>query len=306
MHSLTPYTIRVYDKTLPGKREQRYHELDDIRKLDFLALFDEFAKSNNGQYKNIHNETSQITIQFTGLSKANRSLYGWIEHGEYGIKGKVVNVTSGKKMYDKKKDDSDIHKYYFNLRIPANETKGILVLHSIHGHGVKGVVEDLFKTFFQQKTINLRPKINPFAYEKAVEDWMKNAKVKELRLSKFTPKTEITDIVEQLGESTTEIICKPKKKGGFLGSFWDLNKTKKHTGKNRQAVDILDDLCHTVKAVVEYQGKKRVFSLAADQTPISSIEFSEEDVEMDEGQPALESLHVFAEGLIDDISKDIF
>lgn len=306
MHSLTPYTIRVFDNSLPGKRELRYHKLDNIRKLDFLNIFHEFAKSNNGEYQKVNNEKSKITLKFTGLSKTNRSLSGWIEHGEYGIKGKVVNVISGKKMYDKQQDDSDIHLYYFNLRIPNDESKGILLLHNIHGRGVKGVVEDLFKNFFLKKTLNLKPRINPFSYEKAVEDWMKNAKIKELRLSKFNPKTAATDVVDTLGETTTEMICKPKKKGGDLGSFWDLNKTKNHTGKNRQAVDILDKLCHSIKAVVVFQGKKRIFSLSSDQAPISSIEFTEEEVKMDQGQPDLKSLHTFAEELIDDISKDIF
>ena len=156
-----------------------------------------------------------------------------------------------------------------------------------------------------RSTKGLKIQLRPLTYEKAVEEWMKSSQVKELKLTNYSPKSDATDQVDKLIDNTSEIIYKPKKKGASFGSFWDFIKTKEHTGGNRQAVDILSQYCSNVKAVVEFDGRKRIFNLTSDSTPVSSIDFDESDVDMDDGAPNFKSLHLFAKSLIDDMLATI-
>ena len=301
MHSLAPYTVRVYDRTLAGPMDEKYHKLGSIRGKDLLSIIKDFAESNKAIYQEIKLDSGKKTVKFSDLKVIDRTIYGLIEYGEYGIKGKVVNIPSGSTVYSKKKDDSDISQLYFNFTIPKNETKGVCLFHNIHGRGVKGIIDQLLNEYFHDKTKGLKIQIRPLTYEKAVEDWMKHSKIKELRLTKYSPKSEVSDQVDQLAENTVEIKFKPKEKGGSFGSFWDFSKSKNRKGRLSGAVDILEEYCTSVKAVVEFEGRKRVFSLSSEELPVSSIDFDEDDVKMDEGAPMLNSLHEFSTQLIDDI-----
>lgn len=301
MHSLAPYTVRVFDRALPGPLDEKYHKLGSVRGKDVLTIIKDFAESKKASYHELEMDSGKKTIKFSNLKVINRTIYGVIEYGEYGIKGKVVNVPTGSTVYSKNKEDSDVSQLYFNFTIPKGETKGVCLFHNIHGRGVKGIIDQLINEYFHDKTKGLKIQIRPLTYEKAVEDWMKYSQVKELRLTKYSPKSEVSDQVDQLTENTAEITYKPKKKGGSFGSFWDFSKSKTRKGKHRGAVDILGEYCSSVKAVVEFEGRKRVFSLSSDEIPVSSIEFDEDDVEMDEGAPKLKSLHEYSYQLVDDI-----
>lgn len=301
MHSLAPYTIRVFDRLLAGPTDEKYHKLDSIRGKDILDIIKEFADGKTGSYHEVVDDISKKTIKFSNVTRTKRTIYGFIEYGEFGIKGKVINVPTGATVYDKKKDDSDIHQLYFNFTIPSNDTKGVCLFHNIHGRGVKGVIDSLLNDFFKQKFSDLRLQMRPLTYEKAVEDWVKHSQIKELRLTKYKPAGPASDEVDKLAENSSEVIYKPKLKGGSFGSLWDFMETDKRTGKHRGAVDILGEYCASVKAVVDLQGKKRVFSLTADALPVSTIEFDEGDVDMDDGAPRLNSLQKYATDLVEDI-----
>ena len=145
--------------------------------------------------------------------------------------------------------------------------------------------------------------MHPVTYLQAVQELMKKSYVKELRLKQYKPKMDFEDIADQLTEHTSELIIKPKKRGDNFGTFWDLYKNKTHEGKNRGAVEIMNNECSSISAVIDFEGTKRVFSLSEDSNPISSIEFDEENVKMKDGLPILESLNVFSQKLLTDLIK---
>jgi hypothetical protein len=304
MHSLATYSVRVFDRILAGPTEDKYHKLSNIRGKDLVQSITDFA-NNNTSYQEISDGKSKKTLKFSNVTRVNRTVYGFIEFGEYGIKGKVVHVPSGDTVYAKKKDDSDIQQLYFNFTIPSDVTTGICLFHNIHGRGVKGLADKMLNEFFHKLTKGLKLQLQPLTYEKAVEDWMKNAQVKELRLNKYSPKFEVSDPVDQLAENTVEITYKPKEKGGSFGRFWDFIQSKSRSGINRGAVAILSEHCASVKAVVEFDGRKRTFSLTSEDLPVSTIDFDDEDVKMEDGAPELASLHKYADELVTDMLSTI-
>ncbi len=205
MHSLTPYSVRVFDQALAGPISEKYHKLGNIRGKDLLSIINEFSMTNNSSYHEIENKSGKKTIKFTNIQVVGRTVFGIVEYGEYGIKGKVVNVTTGNIVYTKKKDDSDINQLYFNFTIPANATKAVCLFHNVHGRGVKCLVDQLLNEYFHKHTGGLRLQIRPLTYEKAVEDWMKSSQIKELRLTRYSPTSNASDCVDQLAENTVEV-----------------------------------------------------------------------------------------------------
>lgn len=305
MHSLAIYTIRVHDTLLPGPLDEKYHCLDNVRKIDLLDFIQNFTTATSQNYQKIEDEKTKKTLKFSDVSIKDRTVYGFIEFGEFGIKGKIVDVDSGQEKYKKGKQDSDVHQLYFNFTIPSGSKKGICVLHNIQGKGVKGTLDDLLRESFRGASKGLVIQIRPLSYEKAVEDWMKSANVKELRLMKYCGHLDTSDKANELADNIVEISYKPKKKGSHFGSLWSFSQKGDHVGENRSAVELMGNFSSSVKAVVELEGKKRVFSLEADSTPVSGIDFDHTDVDMEDGAPKLASLNNFASALVRDILKTL-
>lgn len=303
MHSLAPYCIRVHDPRLPGPLEDRYHQLNKIRGHDLIDLINSFATKLSTHFIQITEEKSKKTFKFTEVIPNEREIYGFTESGLFGIKGKVVDINSGTTNYQKKPNDADISEMYFHFSIPKDSTVGVCVFHNIHGRGMKSIFLEQFNEYFRGLTGGLVVQIYPLTYMKAVEELMKKSSVKELRLKQYTPKSGLKDIADHLTEHTTELIVKPKKKGDSFGSFWDLYKNKKHEGKNRGAIELMTQECASVSAVIEFEGKKRVFSLSENSDPVSSIEFDENEVTMDGGAPVMKSLNKYATKLLADLVK---
>lgn len=303
MHSLAPYSIRVHDSSLAGPHAKKFHSLSNVRGIDLLKELKDLCTNHSSKYLSLKDDDSKKAIKFSNVTVDDREIYGFIEHGEYGVKGKVVDVESGTTVYDKKAKDADVNQLYFHFSIPKDRTNAICVFHNIHGKGVKSTFEALFNEHFKVRTGGLKLQIRPLSYQKVVQEWMENSYVKELRLQRYTPKGELSDAADTLKEHVTNVTLKPKKKGDSFGSFFDFYKSNGVNGSMRGAVEIMGNLCSSVKAVVEYDGRKRVFSLAANSNPVSSIEFGDDEVDMDDGAPTLISLSKFSSELLADLMK---
>lgn len=303
MHSLAPYGIRAHDQKLAGPKDQRYHRLNNIRGLDLINELNQFCAKHSSSYTTVEDETLKRAIKITDVAVRGRELFGYIEYGEYGTKGKVINIVNNSTVYTKSTKDSDVHQLYFHFLVPLDTTNAIAVFHNIHGHGAKGAFTKMFSAYFKDKSNGLSLQFNPLTYEKVATEWMKNANIKELRLQKYKPKNELSDAVSTLQEHTIDITLKPNKKGGIFGSFLDFYKDDKIEGSQRGAIELLGEQCHNIKALVEHDGRRRVFSLAANSSPLSNIDFDENDVVMDDGVPSFDSLRDYSSLLLSDLMQ---
>jgi hypothetical protein len=303
MHSISPYSVRVHNVQLPGPLNERYHHLDDIRGKGLLELIAEFTEELSKAYVLVDEDKSKRTLKLTDVTITGREIYGYAESGHVGIHGKVIDVKSGTTMYKKTVNDADISQLYFHFVVPQGTTVAVCAFHNIHGRGIKSIFEKLLNDHFRKATKGLVMNIKPVTYLKAVEEWMKNSNVKELRLEQYTPKELFTDPADQLQEHVSQLIIKPKKKGTDLGNFWDFHKNEQHEGKYRGAIELMYESCKSVKAVVEFENRKRVFSLSINSSPISAVDFDESDVTIVDGAPELSSLKSFTSSLLDDLIK---
>lgn len=298
MHSLSAYTLKVHDNLLDGPRGERYHELDNIRTNDMLDFIHAFLESLK---KEMHDDKdTKKTIQVVDVEKSGRSVFGWLEYGEYGLAGSIVDIKSKKKTHDKKHDETDVKSLYFNFCLPKKSKAGIVLLHTAGNKGVKSFFHKEFGSYFN-KMVGLNVQMPPLAHEGSVKEWLDKSDVKEIRLGRYTLTDQGADIADNLGVERAELILKPKRGMGF-GNIKGLRS--KMDGANRSYIEILSGFAVDVKAVVESGGRKKVLSLRNGE-PIAAIDIDEENVVMENGSPNPGSLHKYAQDLMKEFVQKV-
>lgn len=298
MHSFSAYTLKVHDKLIAAPRGEQYHDLSSIRThdmLDFVKAFLDTLKSE------MHDDSeSKKTYQVTQVNKKGRHVYGWIEYGEYGLAGTIVNRKSKRKTYDKAHDDSDVTPLYFNFCIPEKSKTGIALLHTAAGRGVKTFFYKEFSAYFK-KSVGLNFQMPPLAHEKSVKTWLENSDVKEIRLGRYALTDKSADVANKIGVDRAELVLKPQRGKNFASM---IRLQTKQEDDDQSVVEILSSFASDIKAVVESGGRKKVLSLRNSE-PISAIEIDETNVTMTDGTPEAASLHSYAQDLINEFIKQV-
>jgi hypothetical protein len=280
MHSISPYLIKTYDKSLAGVREEKYCVLDKIRGNNLIDLVEEFTKKYTTSFTEVEQGENK-SFKFSNINRIGNEISGYMEFGIYGNASEIHDIEKGTKVHDKKPNESDINKFFFYFKIFKERKVGFFLSQNIHGNGIKSEFSRKFNDFYRIKTNGLSLQFNPFSSKEILREWYECANVKELKIVDFTvgrPK----DIADQLHESFAEITFKPTKRNAFFGKLSEIkNKT--------DIIAILSEYGRKVTAIAELNGKKRTFSLSSDGEPISAIEI-DDVVDMNEGNPILSSI----------------
>lgn len=301
MHSVSPYTIRCYNSDLPGDHKDRYCPLNDIKGFDIFALIKNFIESHSDSlYINDH---KQLVYGFSNVDtiEETREIFGWLEVGSYGVKSDIINIETGKIDYEKTTKNAEIIKHFFIFSLPKAFNEGICVFHKFRGDGIKTLFHDLLSPFFKEKT-GLVLQINPLTDEKLLNEWHE-AQTKEIRVIKFSGFSDIADTLLSSGHFEKEYRIKARRNMS-LGIFKDFFDKQ---AKEAQIIEALSNVGTQVKAVVELNGKKRVFGIGNKEKNNScSIEVDDNIVEMKEGSPVFDSFKKWVQELIKDFQKHIY
>lgn len=298
MHSLSAYTLKVHDNSLAGPRGDRYHDLDNVRTCDMLDFIHQFLVTLQ---TSMYDDTeAKKTVQVTEVDKLGRNVFGWLEYGEYGLAGSIVDTKSKKRTYAKKHDESEVRSLYFNFCIPPKSKTGVVLLHTAGNRGIKSFFYKEFGLYFKN-ALGLSFQMPALAHEKSVKEWLDKSEVKEIRLGRYSLKNHSSDIADNLGVERAELILRPKKGVGFPNIK---GLRERMDGADRSYVEILSDYAADVKAVVESGGRKKVLSLKNGE-PIAAIDVDEDNVEMKDGSPVPESLHKFAMDVMKEFVKKV-
>lgn len=295
MHSFSAYSIRVFDQHLPGPVSEKYHDLDSVRGKRLLDYVGRFLKML--ETETYIDKKEKRTAYVSNMVVGANSIHGWIEYGEYGIPGKIINIHSKEKRFDKGHEDSDTVALYFQIRIPSHSKRGYMLFHSAGNKGVKQFFSDKFNEFFKARTVNLNAQIRPITHEKSLQGWLDNAEVKEIRLRAVSISTNGGDLADRIGDQNTEYSIKPKKKGGTYGLFRDIFSRETDAGEN--FVEVLKDLSTDIRTVVSSGKRKKIVRITGG-TPISAIEISTDNVSFESGVPDEKDMHSYANDLIDE------
>ncbi|MEZ8062107.1 MULTISPECIES: hypothetical protein [Vibrio] len=293
MHSVSPYSLRCFNKNLSGEHEQRYSSLDNIKSYDLYYMLKDFIESNSDEYK-LFEEAKQVCL-FSDMTfdEHKRQISGWFNVGNYGMKTEIIDIKTGKVDYEKAQDKAEIIRHYVHFYIPKGFNEAMAFMHSYRGIGVKTLFYVLFSSYFSVRT-DLTLQMKPLAYDKAIDAWLE-ATAKEVRLTKFVGVKDIADQVKKLGHHEQELVIKPPRRN-------NLGKLKDYLTKGSErlaAVEVMSDFAGPIKTVVELDGKQRTFCIGRhESTSLCEIEISEEDVTFVSGVPELDSIRTWVRDII--------
>lgn len=302
MHSLEIYSIRSYDRLLSGEKyafleDMRGHNLADLvyEILDKQSSFVDYRKivRNADPSRNLKDIPPRV-YKCSNITKKDNVVTGIINVGEYGTKNAIIGRIDGAQKGVVEVDDSVIKQHHFYLEVRPNQRQAILFLNAINGKGIKSIFETLVVKSIKQKTSGLICQIRPLAPKRLVQQWLENSSICEFKISNFTSNSPLSDFSDRLGDAYAEVTVKPKKRKARLGNIAELDTA---------LVDVWKKQATTVKAVIEYKGRKRLFNIGSDEAPVNSIELDPEDpvLRFEDGNPTLDTVSKFAANLSEDI-----
>lgn len=236
----------------------------------------------------INPKDKTISIQFKDFvfDLNNRTIYGWLFTGDYGVANTIYNVKDGKHAYDKTVDNAEMIPHFVYLVVPKNSNKGLVLLHSVKNSGVKTIFTEMINVECEKKIKGRRFQVNPAPYDKALAIWRK-AIAKEI---KAVPKTIPSDIADKINRisvnAETVVTIKPPIRGNF-GMWSDFEK--KGTPQ-AELLEVLEGSYDNITATLTSGGKTRKIRIGTNLTNEICIIEAPDDLELQDGNPKLASI----------------
>ena len=304
MHSLSMYSLSVRDVTQSSPENKTgLLNLNDIRGQDLLTLIDKFCGLYADEYKKLEDDESNKSVMKIKPNVINgRFLTGFVEYGHYGIPGKMVNIET-KEFIKKSKLHSDIFHLYFCFYVPEGEKFGVALFHRIQTTSIKSVFTKKFndEKEFKNWSKGLNLMVKPISRETEVKNWMAKTEVKKLVLERFKDTKIVGDLYDRLPKGSNITVTVNAPRNDAFGSALDWVKADR-SGKYHDSVDVLNDMCGTVKSDIMMHGKLRRTTLES-QGIESRVDISGGEVEMEENYPKLNSLDSFAKELAKELAE---
>lgn len=313
-HKLSPYILRCYSQThkssnpfkfWDGKDSLHYLNLDNINNHDLFVLFSKYLKQKHSSSPT-RNSEEKIIFQISDLQILNseRTIYGYIQKGNWGTSGKIINaVKPDEPPRDLKNTDAILLKHFFYLYIPKGKKEAICIFHHIGQSGVKTIFSKSFREEVFEKVSNgLVLQYNAIQYGYIYEKW-KNAKLKELKIRKF--RSLRNDIADQLSGIMPEYECnlivtaantQPK-----LLDFLDPDKNKP-----AQIIEIMENVhAESITGTFILGDRRKVLKIGAKQSISSDILLDSEELD-ENGDIQHDCLLKLTKEIVDDITNRIY
>lgn len=299
-HSVSAFEIVVKSGSIKGRDKRGVLDTLNVKGkvYDLFDVLEQFLKANStGHNVCLVNQTNRL-VKVSGIkaNKGGREISCFVGQGTFGIPSEIVSSTSLKATHDKKKEESDVVKYYCHFRIPAGEKVGYAVLHAIGNMNVKSWLSDYFGGQVNIQLSGHALSIVPLCSTLALKTYLKDAEVRSIKVSHYEVPNG-SDVADLLTDDSVEKTLVLKKEGGFGKLASLLNKGKKRD----KLVALSDENCTAVKADVTFNGRSRTISLEGTKTPKAKFYLQEPEIEFDDGMPKRAAISAFATALIDDL-----
>ncbi len=308
--------LEVYTFRIRQKGEEDYISFFDTfaEKKDITNFITGFIKYNDTlNIDEAHQKSIQFKSKTLTANSAKGIFSGIIESGDYGTESILVNRTTKKQVYTKKRDDIDIKPFYYLIWVPKIDNVAFIMLQRTGIYGINSIFTSTLRDYIISKHPSLMVDFAPFVSKQLAQTYLTNGALKQISLRRFNLPA---DVIEQLGlkEYDEEVLSVEikitSKKSGFsfgdrVGKFID-NKNGKFF--NIESLKNLGmDGEHEEKVKVKLGGSTRTIDLS-DTLEIRPYFDIDEQVEKNvtTGHPTFESINEIANQYVEDIKKEIF
>jgi hypothetical protein len=300
---LAVYSVRVRD--VAEKQNERLDAFGD----EESDLFD-FIHNTLNEIKeaNKDDEGLQQIISVEKLSTDERTIFGIIETGYYGLPGKLYDRKKRKYVHDKTEDEAEMLPFFYLFEIPQGKDEGILILQRTSRYGIRSVVSHVLDGMFEKMHGgDLRLKINTLVTTKDVERVLKNARVTQLRFTKFGLSRNLEDYYQgghKEKSGRMELIAYAKK--GLSFTVGGLLNRVLHGESPKGLIELDEKFDYdTVKVGISERSGTRQVNLSK-LLNIRSYHDVTEKLKFKKGRPTFESLKEEALKLLKQTKDEVY
>lgn len=304
MHTIAAYTIRIHDRKIPKVPiAERYHPLDDVRGVDLLDVFDKWHITHKQKHRVVSKKSGDVSFITRGFVKNNREYVGFIDFGETGVSGKIVDISSNQIRLEKKPGHTDPIPLVCHIFIPPKKKTGLVLLQLTRGRGAKEIFAETVNEVLSHSFPDLKVRLDSITYMPLVKEWLAHGQVRKVIVTK-NENSAPSDVANSLlGEHIVEQTISPSIKDKFFGPLSQVVPLEGRTGKApkfRQAMSQIKEQCDKVEMVAVMNGTERRFQLNTDGYPLMRVPLSDSDVSIVEGIPDPIELIKFTRNLSED------
>lgn len=301
-HSVSAYQLTVRNPEIKGRDKYALLSAVTVKKktYDFLDVLEAFLKTHSSYKTFLVNQSNRLVkVESIVRAKNGRDISFYVRQGSYGVPGDIISSRSLKATYNRKSEESDVGRYFVQIRVPVNSKTAYAVLHFIGNNSVKSWLSDQLGLHVNNQLSGCAMNFRPLCSKLVLQTYLKDADVRAIRIANFEPQ-QSGDLTNFLIDEKVEKILTLKREGGFgkLGSL--LRKG----AKRDQLIALSDDECHDVKADVTFNGHSRTISLEGAKTPKAKFYLSEPEMKFDDGLPVRASISAYATALLDDLVNE--
>lgn len=298
MHSIAPYQLAITDSC--RSHNDKFCALNDIRGVALHSLFSEFVSKITSDYVFTLQDGNKSAFKFSDCHCSEGEIYGYIESGGSGKKGKVIDTDNGQELAKYGAKHANTTRKFFLIRYKPSEKSASLFMHQISGEGSKTQLLQQFTVFVKQKFEALTPRIDTLTFKSALKKWREEAVVKEVRGYYLSKAEDTSDMFNGfVNNHRVEVISRPP---GFGMNFGKLDGFgKKEDVQKLVAFEQSEPV--QIKVKIEMNGKPKVMSLFSNKEPICTVDFTHHNVDFDDGEPKLNSILTFCRELSDGMGR---
>ncbi len=305
--TLGSYTLRIRDKGKRGDRE--YYPLDNIphSQKDLLnVLWEYISKIEN------HNQTGEVYSQAIDYKRDNRTVWGILKTGAYGIERDIHDIEDGNLTHHVTATEAVVLPFYFLIHVPTNNAdEAILFFQRFGNQGIKETFCSSFKKYFSELCPSLIIEINSLVPAEIFEKFLNEGRVKQISFRSFTVPQDIADAYSSGGHTESEfgyaeLVFHAKKSG----SLPIVNKIRKFVDKQALNAKSLPEVFEIKSIPLDFQkakvqitdhrGNIRTFDLSEVNSFRPYIDVTDEIKVEENGHPNIESLHAHTLRLLDE------
>ena len=296
--SLGCYTIRLRDK-----HSKTYRRLDDVGGgKDLLMVLREYLQSRTASYA-INTDTQKL-LRVLSFQPQDRLVSGIVETGEYGYEADLYDVNAAAVSYQRSRHDAEMVPFYFLANIPAQRDEGLLILQRRAQYGIRTVLLQDFRKYFEMLSPQMLIEINPIIPQGFIDQYLRDGRIKKVRFVRFEIPSDITDAYEGGGHTEVPGYAELAISAGRDQSLPLLGRIQDVLDGRRSVNDLIE--LHefdydTVKVEMEFAGSRKTVDLSNVMKLRAYVDITSElEVGLD-GHPVLASVDRIATDLMNSV-----
>ena len=311
---LAPYSIRLKD-TVSGN----YVSLGNKQEWgnDLFELLYSYLKNDMPCIPFDPEDSSKRTIRLETCIKQERTIYGIVKSGEYGLQSELHDVESNMSSYERQFTDAELIPYFFLVKMPPMTMQGILILQKLGSRGCKGAFEKDFNEYIKSKFASqYLVEISSLVPKDLVKAYLRRRIIK-IKLIKHSFPNEVSDVdlrglpTDEQGE--VEYILKARRNKTLPESLVDKFRGNVDTflGGGSTPVGSLLEIqgfeADNVKVEVQVGSSCRTIDLSN----VDRVRFTEDitervRIDTESGRPILDDIKKIATEFLEDLSSAIW